>query len=406
MFSRNFGLTCAAYRFERPYSHSDRDRLVRCGAGSGGPAAFPVRVDGGRVDRLRQGRLLRELVVLDRSCGPRVRDVHSHPVRFDLARPARSAPAQRLRRLHGLDAGECRVVASVPSTLDAATRSLAYLALVAVGLLLTVPQTSRHLLGGVMTGATLVCLYSLATRLLPDRVGTFDSHRRRISPFDADHVPERARRVRRHGAAPCTHVRGSCTTDRLTSDVCWDAAAARGDGLFHVQPRRLACARSRTDRHGRNRPSAAAANGNRCAADRSGGSRRVALVPARRPALSSSGITAASAAGHHVIVQLLVVALASAAGGASAHVVERRSWFRTSPAEAGRHHSCSPSLGGSRSLGWRMALPCTRHGWSGRTSNVLQSPTLQMPVLAFSISPPTVGSTSDASPGAASAQRR
>ena len=64
------------------------------------------------------------------------------------------------------------MVASVPSTLDAATRSLAYLARVAVGLLLTVPQTSRHLLGGVMTGATLVCLYSLATRLLPDRVGT------------------------------------------------------------------------------------------------------------------------------------------------------------------------------------------------------------------------------------------
>jgi O-Antigen ligase len=64
---------------------------------------------------------------------------------------------------------------SVPSTIDAATRSLAYFALVAAALLLTRPRTSRFLVGGVFTGATLVCLYALATRLLPDRVGTFDS---------------------------------------------------------------------------------------------------------------------------------------------------------------------------------------------------------------------------------------
>lgn len=64
---------------------------------------------------------------------------------------------------------------SVPSTLDVATRCLAYLALVAVALLLTRPETSRHLLGGALTGATLVCLYALGTRLVPDRLGTFDS---------------------------------------------------------------------------------------------------------------------------------------------------------------------------------------------------------------------------------------
>lgn len=64
---------------------------------------------------------------------------------------------------------------SVPSTIDTATRCLAYLALVGAALLLTRPWTSRYLLGGVLTGATLICLYALATRLLPDRVGTFDS---------------------------------------------------------------------------------------------------------------------------------------------------------------------------------------------------------------------------------------
>jgi O-Antigen ligase len=64
---------------------------------------------------------------------------------------------------------------SVPSTLDAGTRALAYLALVAAGLLLARANTSRHLLGGVLSGATLVCLYALGTRILPDRLGAFDS---------------------------------------------------------------------------------------------------------------------------------------------------------------------------------------------------------------------------------------
>ena len=65
---------------------------------------------------------------------------------------------------------------SVPSTLDAGTRALAYLALVAAALVVTRARTSRHLLGGALAGATLVCLYALGTRILPDRLGAFDSN--------------------------------------------------------------------------------------------------------------------------------------------------------------------------------------------------------------------------------------
>lgn len=63
---------------------------------------------------------------------------------------------------------------SVPSTLDAGTRALAYLALLAAALSLTRAASARHLLGGVLTGGVLVCLYALGTRILPDRLGAFD----------------------------------------------------------------------------------------------------------------------------------------------------------------------------------------------------------------------------------------
>lgn len=64
---------------------------------------------------------------------------------------------------------------SVPSTLDEAHRVLAYVGAVLLGLLIVDPRKMRHLLGGVLTAIALLGTYSLATRLLPDRVGEFDS---------------------------------------------------------------------------------------------------------------------------------------------------------------------------------------------------------------------------------------
>lgn len=64
---------------------------------------------------------------------------------------------------------------SVPSTLDEAQRMLAYVGSVLLALLVVDRRTVRHLLGGVLTAIVLIGGYALATRLLPDRIGDFDS---------------------------------------------------------------------------------------------------------------------------------------------------------------------------------------------------------------------------------------
>jgi O-antigen ligase len=64
---------------------------------------------------------------------------------------------------------------SVPSTMHEVQRNLAYIGVVAAGLVLARASTTRHLLGGVLIAIVLLDLYGLGTRLLPDRLGTFDS---------------------------------------------------------------------------------------------------------------------------------------------------------------------------------------------------------------------------------------
>lgn len=54
-------------------------------------------------------------------------------------------------------------------------RTLAYLAAVAALVLVLRRATVPRALGGALAGAVAVCLYALATRLFPDRLGTFDS---------------------------------------------------------------------------------------------------------------------------------------------------------------------------------------------------------------------------------------
>jgi hypothetical protein len=64
---------------------------------------------------------------------------------------------------------------SVPSTLDESSRYLAYAGLVVAALIVVERRTVPHLLGGVTAAITLLSLYGLGTRLLPDRLGVFES---------------------------------------------------------------------------------------------------------------------------------------------------------------------------------------------------------------------------------------
>jgi hypothetical protein len=64
---------------------------------------------------------------------------------------------------------------SAPSTLDEVVRYLAYAGIVAAALLLTERRAVPHLVGGVTSGMTVLMLYALGTRVLPDRLGEFDT---------------------------------------------------------------------------------------------------------------------------------------------------------------------------------------------------------------------------------------
>ncbi len=64
---------------------------------------------------------------------------------------------------------------SVPSTLDEAFRVLAYVGGALLAALVVERRTVGHLLGGVLTAIAVIGSYALATRVLPDRIGDFDS---------------------------------------------------------------------------------------------------------------------------------------------------------------------------------------------------------------------------------------
>ena len=64
---------------------------------------------------------------------------------------------------------------SVTSTMHEVQRDLAYVGVVVAGLVLVRRRTTHALLGGVLAAIVLLSLYSLGTRLLPDRFGEFDS---------------------------------------------------------------------------------------------------------------------------------------------------------------------------------------------------------------------------------------
>ena len=64
---------------------------------------------------------------------------------------------------------------SVPSTLDEAYRVLAYVGSALLCVLVIERRTVPHVLGGVLTAIAVLGTYALATRLLPDRIGEFDS---------------------------------------------------------------------------------------------------------------------------------------------------------------------------------------------------------------------------------------
>ena len=64
-------------------------------------------------------------------------------------------------------------VASAPSVLES-ERGLLYVAAVAAVLLVTRTRDIPRLLGGLLTAICAIAVFSLATRLFPDRVGVYD----------------------------------------------------------------------------------------------------------------------------------------------------------------------------------------------------------------------------------------
>lgn len=80
---------------------------------------------------------------------------------------------------------------SVTSSMHEAQRGLAYLGVVTAGLVVARRATATALAGGVLGGIALLSLYALGTRLLPDRVGSFDSVEfgyRLATPMGEHHV--------------------------------------------------------------------------------------------------------------------------------------------------------------------------------------------------------------------------
>ena len=64
---------------------------------------------------------------------------------------------------------------SMTSTMHEVARDIAYVGIVASGLLVVRKNTVQALLGGVFAAIVALSLYGLGTRVLPDRFGDFDS---------------------------------------------------------------------------------------------------------------------------------------------------------------------------------------------------------------------------------------
>ncbi len=64
---------------------------------------------------------------------------------------------------------------SLTATFTEVQRDLAYVGIAVSGVVLVRRRTSTQLLGGVLAGIAVLSLYALGTRLVPDRIGSFDS---------------------------------------------------------------------------------------------------------------------------------------------------------------------------------------------------------------------------------------
>ena len=93
---------------------------------------------------------------------------------------------------------------SVPSTLDATIRFVAYAGLVVAALLVVERTTVPHLVGGVTAGIGILALYALGTRVLPDRLGELQPRRR----------------LTRTGS-PCRSRTGTASASSARSGSCW-----------------------------------------------------------------------------------------------------------------------------------------------------------------------------------------
>ena len=281
----------------------------------------------GRLGRGVLGRLPADDLGLDRGCDPLARRHRSAPPGSDRDRRARARVCRRDVAFTGWVALSNLWTPSVTSTMHEVQRDLAYTGVIAAGLLLVRSRSTPHLLGGVLVGIVADSLYGLATRVLPDRFGGFDS-----TSF--------AYRL----SAPITYwnglgifatigfllALGFAARSRHLVDPrsgCGDLAASRGDDLLHLQQGGLVRARPRTDRRDRCRPSAVAADrGHAC----SRALTAVAILEVRRqPGLVTVGATLEQAThdGHRLVPVLLALGAASGLVALAAGIIERRVRF-------------------------------------------------------------------------------
>jgi hypothetical protein len=213
---------------------------------------------------------------------------------------------------------------SVTSSLHEAQRDIAYVGVVAAGLLLTRRRTVAHLLGGLLAAVTLLSLYALGTRLLPDHLGTYVVHiadYRLATPIPywnglgiftvmgmllALGLAARGQRLVSRGLAAATIPPLAMTLEFTFSRGAWAALAVGFVVAVAVDRRRLQLL-------------------------------AVALVLAPWPALAvalashkvgltvaGSSLQRATADGHALVVPLALLVAASALGAVVAGLVERR----------------------------------------------------------------------------------
>ncbi len=191
-------------------------------------------------------------------------------------------------------------------------RTLEYLAGIAAALLIVRRGRVSLWLGGLSLGAAAICVYSLATRLFPDRFGAFnaDAGYRLFVPIGYwNALGIFASMALLIGLGVATVGAGPRAPD--LSRRC--ARPAQRDAVLHLQPRRTRRAGGRPPRGVRAEP-ATPSPARRCRSARSGSGRwRADRLSGTALTHQATALGAAAHAGHRLALELALLAAGQAA---------------------------------------------------------------------------------------------